>query len=107
MKTQLQQAHALPLAVPGHDLDAYIRAVNSVPVLSVDEERQLTERLYFDEDLDAAVAQVTAVAGLHVGLSVVAQQVSNAMAYVELGQRAEAQAIRRIANDESVSKLFG
>ncbi len=54
MKTQLQQAHALPLAVPGHDLDAYIRAVNSVPVLSVDEERQLTERLYFDEDLDAA-----------------------------------------------------
>ena len=54
MKTQLQQANALPLAVPGHDLDAYIRAVNSVPVLSVDEERQLTERLYFDEDLDAA-----------------------------------------------------
>ena len=54
MKTQLQQANALPLAVPGHDLDAYIRAVNSVPVLSVDEERQLTERLYFNEDLDAA-----------------------------------------------------
>ena len=54
MKTQLQQANALSLAVPGHDLDAYIRAVNSVPVLSVDEERQLTERLYFDEDLDAA-----------------------------------------------------
>jgi len=54
MKTQLQQANALPLAVPGNDLDAYIRAVNSVPVLSVDEERQLTERLYFDEDLDAA-----------------------------------------------------
>ena len=59
MKTQLQQANALPLAVPGHDLDAYIRAVNSVPVLSVDEERQLTERLYFDEDLDAAVAAYT------------------------------------------------
>ncbi len=57
---QLQQAQALPLAVPGDDLDAYIRAVNSVPVLSVEEERQLAERLYFEDDLDAARNMVLA-----------------------------------------------
>lgn len=60
MTTQLQQAQALPLTVPGHDLDAYIRAVNGVPVLSADEERQLAERLYFDEDLNAARSMVLA-----------------------------------------------
>ncbi|ASK35994.1 RNA polymerase sigma factor RpoH [Alcanivorax sp. N3-2A] len=60
MTTQLRKAQPLPLAVPGHDLDAYIRAVNAVPVLSVEEERQLTERLYFDEDLDAARSLVLA-----------------------------------------------
>ncbi|AFT68518.1 RNA polymerase sigma factor [Alloalcanivorax dieselolei B5] len=54
MNTQLQRAQAMPLAVPGHDLDAYIRAVNAVPVLSAEEERVLAERLYFQEDLDAA-----------------------------------------------------
>lgn len=60
MTTQLQKAQALPLAVPGHDLDAYIRAVNAVPVLAADEERQLAERLYFNEDLDAARSMVLA-----------------------------------------------
>jgi len=54
MNTQLQRAQAMPLAVPGNDLDAYIRAVNAVPVLSAEEERVLAERLYFQEDLDAA-----------------------------------------------------
>ena len=54
MNTQLQRAQAMPLAVPGNDLDAYIRAVNAVPVLSAEEERVLAERLYYQEDLDAA-----------------------------------------------------
>src|SRR5699024_790521 len=57
---QLQQARALPLAVPGHDLDAYIRAANKVPVRSIDEERGLAERLYYQEDLDAARGLVLA-----------------------------------------------
>ena len=60
MNTQLQKARALPLAVPGHDLDAYIRAANTVPVLGVEEERQLAERLYFKDDLDAARSLVLA-----------------------------------------------
>jgi len=42
------------LAVPGNDLDAYMRAVNAVPVLSAEEEQRLGERLYYDQDLDAA-----------------------------------------------------
>ncbi|KAF0805822.1 RNA polymerase sigma-32 factor [Alcanivorax xiamenensis] len=60
MNTQLQRAQAMPLAVPGNDLDAYIRAVNAVPVLSAEEERVLAERLYFQEDLDAARNMVLA-----------------------------------------------
>ncbi|KGD64675.1 RNA polymerase sigma-32 factor [Alcanivorax nanhaiticus] len=47
-------AQALTLAVPGNDLDAYMRAVNAVPVLSADDEQQLAERLYYEQDLDAA-----------------------------------------------------
>ncbi|EKF74375.1 RNA polymerase sigma-32 factor [Alcanivorax hongdengensis A-11-3] len=56
MNKQLQQAQAqaMTLAVPGNDLDAYMRAVNAVPVLSAEDEQRLAERLYFDQDLDAA-----------------------------------------------------
>ncbi|MEZ8141192.1 RNA polymerase factor sigma-32 [Enterovibrio norvegicus FF-33] len=35
-------------------LDSYLRQVNSHPMLSADEERELAERLHYDEDLDAA-----------------------------------------------------
>ena len=57
MNTELQpirQAANVPLGVPGNDLDAYIQAVNTVPVLSAEEEHALAERLYFHEDIDAA-----------------------------------------------------
>ena len=54
MTMQLQHAQALSLAVPGESLDSYIRAVNAVPVLTVEEERALTERLYYQEDLESA-----------------------------------------------------
>jgi len=60
MTTQLQPVRAIPLAVPGDNLDAYIGAVNSVALLSAEEERALAERLYFDEDLDAARGLVLA-----------------------------------------------
>jgi RNA polymerase sigma-32 factor len=60
--TQLQPvtANNMPLAVPGNDLDAYIQAVNAVPVLSVDEEKTLAERLYYHDDLEAARSMVLA-----------------------------------------------
>jgi len=42
------------LAVPGNNLDAYMRAVNAVPVLSADDEQRLAEQYYYEQDLDAA-----------------------------------------------------
>lgn len=39
---------------PGRDLDAYVQTVGSFPVLSVDEEKALAERLYYENDVDAA-----------------------------------------------------
>ncbi|MFT6340156.1 MAG: RNA polymerase sigma-32 factor [Polaribacter sp.] len=42
------------LAVPGNNLDAYMRAVNAVPVLSADDEQRLAEQYYHEQDLDAA-----------------------------------------------------
>ena len=42
------------ISAPGANLDAYIRAVNAIPVLSAEEERSLGLRLYEDSDVDAA-----------------------------------------------------
>ena len=42
------------LAVPGVNLGAYITNVNQVSILSSDEERELAERYFYEEDLDAA-----------------------------------------------------
>ncbi|MBV1906369.1 MAG: RNA polymerase sigma factor RpoH [Pseudomonadales bacterium] len=39
---------------PGKDLDAYIQNVRSFPILSTDEEKVLAERLYYQDDVDAA-----------------------------------------------------
>lgn len=42
------------LAVPGVNLGSYVATVNSIPVLSAEEERALAERYFFEADLDAA-----------------------------------------------------
>jgi RNA polymerase sigma-32 factor len=42
------------LSVPGVNLGSYLTTVNSIPVLSPEEERVLTERYYYEEDVDAA-----------------------------------------------------
>ena len=39
---------------PGDNLEAYIQAVNSIPVLSVERETELANALYAKDDLDAA-----------------------------------------------------
>ena len=39
---------------PGRDLETYIHTVNAFPVLAAEEERELAERFYRDNDLDAA-----------------------------------------------------
>lgn len=51
MGTQLQPVDILS---PGANINAYMQAVNSFAVLTVDEEKELAERLYYDGDLDAA-----------------------------------------------------
>ncbi|CAM3605632.1 RNA polymerase sigma factor RpoH [Parendozoicomonas haliclonae] len=51
MATSLQPVDAL---TPGQNLEAYIQTVSSIAVLSVDQEKELAERLYFDNDLEAA-----------------------------------------------------
>jgi len=40
--------------VPGHDLGAYVTAVNRIAILSAEEERELANQYYYHENLDAA-----------------------------------------------------
>ena len=51
MGTSLQPVDVL---VPGRNLDAYVQAVSSIAVLSAEQERKLAERLYYNNDLEAA-----------------------------------------------------
>lgn len=51
MGTSLQRTMAL---IPQGSLEGYIQAVNSIPVLSAEEERELAERLQQGGDLEAA-----------------------------------------------------
>lgn len=55
--TALQTAQMLS---PGANLQAYVHSVNSIPILSVEQERDLGERLYYHQDLDAARQMVMA-----------------------------------------------
>jgi RNA polymerase sigma-32 factor len=58
VKTNQSVAIALPM--PAGSLEQYIQAAFGVPVLSVEEERRLAERLQRDNDLDAARQLVVA-----------------------------------------------
>jgi RNA polymerase sigma-32 factor len=40
--------------VPGRDLSAYITAVNSIAILTAEEERELANQYYYEDDLEAA-----------------------------------------------------
>lgn len=51
MSTNIQP---VDLMSPGANLEAYIQAVNTIPLLSVEEEKELAEKLYYDADLDGA-----------------------------------------------------
>ncbi|WP_263261367.1 RNA polymerase sigma factor RpoH [Pseudomonas sp. RIT-PI-S] len=57
MTTSLQPAYTL---VPGANLEAYVHAVNSIALLTPERERELAEKLYYDQDLDAAREMVLA-----------------------------------------------
>ena len=51
MGTSLQPVDML---IPGANLESYIQAVNGIPILSVEEERKLAERLHDENNLEAA-----------------------------------------------------
>ncbi|MCL6414168.1 RNA polymerase sigma factor RpoH [Aestuariirhabdus sp. Z084] len=57
MGTELQRVEML---VPGRDLDAYVRAASSIAILTAEQERELAERLFFENDLEAARQMVMA-----------------------------------------------
>jgi RNA polymerase sigma-32 factor len=57
MSTSIQP---LNLVSPGANLEAYIQVVNTIPLLSVEEERELALRLFEDGDLEAARRMVMA-----------------------------------------------
>ncbi len=54
MTQSMQLATAMPLVAPGQNLESYIHSVNSVPVLTPEQEQVLAKRFYDDNDLDAA-----------------------------------------------------
>ena len=55
----MSNALELKLALPTGNLAAYRHAVNSVPMLSAEEEKELAERYQDTQDLDAAWRLVT------------------------------------------------
>ena len=46
------------MLVPQGNLEGYIRAANEYPMLTAEEEKELSERLYYQGDLDAAKALI-------------------------------------------------
>lgn len=53
MSTSLMAQNIASLT-PGRDLDGYLNAIGGIAVLSAEEERELADRLYYQEDLEAA-----------------------------------------------------
>ncbi|MDH2432797.1 RNA polymerase sigma factor RpoH [Pokkaliibacter sp. MBI-7] len=52
----------LPVEImsPGRNLEGYIQAVNAIPMLTADEEKQLAEKLFYENDLASAQRMVLA-----------------------------------------------
>ena len=54
MTDSSNQLMPLSLSAPGVNLGAYISTVNQIPILTAEQEKELAERYYYDQDLDAA-----------------------------------------------------
>ena len=54
MSDSSKQLMPLSLSAPGVNLGAYISTVNQIPILTAEQEKELAERYYYDQDLDAA-----------------------------------------------------
>lgn len=44
----------IDMMTPGQNLESYVQAVSTIPILSAEEEHELAERLYYQGDLEAA-----------------------------------------------------
>jgi len=51
MSTSLQ---SIQWMAPGGNLGAYMQGVSTIAILSVEEEKALAERLYYEDDVDSA-----------------------------------------------------
>ena len=54
MSDSRNQLMPLSLSAPGVNLGAYISTVNQIPILTAEQEKELAERYFYDQDLDAA-----------------------------------------------------
>ena len=45
---------AIDALAPGQSHEAYLQTISTIPILTVEQERVLAERLYYENDLDAA-----------------------------------------------------
>lgn len=54
MTDSSNQLMPLSLSAPGVNLGAYISTVNQIPILTAEQEKELADRYYYDQDLDAA-----------------------------------------------------
>ncbi|GAB3044130.1 RNA polymerase sigma factor RpoH [Acinetobacter apis] len=54
MTDRSNQLMPLSLSAPGINLGAYISTVNQIPILTAEQEKNLAERYFYDQDLDAA-----------------------------------------------------
>lgn len=45
---------AMPNLAPGRDIDAYLSAISAFPILSAEDEKDLAERFFYNQDLEAA-----------------------------------------------------
>jgi RNA polymerase sigma-32 factor len=54
MSDSSNQLMPLSLSAPGVNIGAYISTVNQIPILTAEQEKELAERYYYDQDLDAA-----------------------------------------------------
>lgn len=54
MSDSSKQLMPLSLSAPGVNLGAYISTVNQIPILTAEQEKELADRYYYEQDLDAA-----------------------------------------------------
>lgn len=54
MSDSSNQLMPLSLSAPGVNLGAYISTVNHIPILTAEQEKELADRYFYDQDLDAA-----------------------------------------------------